>query len=179
MILHSKRLLSLWDRKAYGSDKKPINKPIDGVFIFNCLFSVSAFASRPDESLSTKLSKSTTEKLVNKVRALRNEINKLNLTLINNVGNIDLNQMGSDYSVTVDMDTKRYTSLTVMLLKVFMACDEYFISLHKAKLNGEITDSEFQTYRKESVALISQFLQDTNKTCTSFHKIRKQAEKTK
>jgi len=177
MILHSKRLLSLWDRKTYGSEKKPIKAPIDGAFIFNSLFSVSAFASRQDESLATKLSKSTTEKLVEKVRALRNEFNQRNQTLIKSVGDINLNSSDSDYSVTLNIDEKRYTSLTVMLIKVFMACDEFFISLHKAKLNGEITDSEFQAYRKESVTLITQFLQDTNKTCISFHKIRKQAEK--
>ncbi len=45
MELRTKRLLSLWDHKTYTNRARPLDKPIDGLFVYQSLFSVEAFAS--------------------------------------------------------------------------------------------------------------------------------------
>ncbi len=177
MDLHSKRLLILWDQKNYGNDTKRHQKPIDGVFIFQSLFSVAAFASRTEQNLSTKLAQKTAEKLLQKVRALRNEINHRHRALCQSMGEIDINLSTDNEPQTLTINSKRYTPENIMLMKVFLAYDSYFRTLHQAKMNGELTEREHQDHRKEAIAQLTDLLHSINRTCISFHKVRKQTEK--
>ncbi|WP_045422789.1 hypothetical protein [Vibrio jasicida] len=176
MKLQSKRLCSLWDHNTYHMRNKPLEKPIDGLFIYHCLFSVEAFASRPDQSIATKLSKMTAEKLLKKVRELRNDINRTHRQLLSEMGSIDINAPRPISPVEVEVEQRCFTPGSVMLMKVFMACDEYFTTLNKARLNGELTELETQRFRKQTIKTLSRCLHELNKTCLSFHKVRKQAE---
>lgn len=38
MELRTKRLLSLWDHKTYTNRARPLDKPIDGLFVYQSLF---------------------------------------------------------------------------------------------------------------------------------------------
>lgn len=176
MKLQSKRLCTLWDHNTYHMQNKPLKKPIDGLFIYHCLFSVEAFASRPEQNITTKLSKMTAEKLLQKVRELRNDINQTHRQLLSEIGNIDINIPQSTTPVEVTAEQRCFTPGSVMLMKVFMASDEYFTTLYKARLNGELTELEVQRFRKQTVETLNRNLQELNKTCLSFHKVRKQAE---
>ncbi|MCU8386767.1 DUF1845 domain-containing protein [Vibrio vulnificus] len=178
MQLHSKRLLTLWDQKTFGQETTRHQKPIDGVFIFQSLFSVAAFASRPESTVATKLAQKTAEMLLEKTRTRRNDVNQLHRTLHQNVGDIDINLIPNSEPQTLTIDTKRYTPENVMLMKVFLAYDDYFMTLHKAQMNGEITEREQQSYRKEAITQLIELLNSINRTCISFHKVRKQAENT-
>lgn len=176
MKFHSRRIMSLWNRAQFGNDKNRDKKHIDGQFVFDSLFSVSAFASRNEKDIQVKLAQRTAEKLLIKVRLLRNDIQAMNHQLRNRVGDITVNKTVVDNKpVTIKVEESKYTPETVMLTKVFIACDEYFLILHKAKINGEITDSEQQRYRRNAINKIKGFLSEANKTCISFHKVRKQA----
>ncbi len=176
MKLHSKRLLSLWDKTTYDLRNTRHQKPIDGVFIFQSLFSVAAFASRNEQSVSVKLAQKTAEIMLEKLRTLRNDINLQRRTLLQSIGDIDINLPPSNEPQTVDTQPQQYTPENVMLIKVFLACDEYFLTLHKAKMNGEITEKELQAKRKSSVKQLIELLNSLNRTCISFHQVRKNAE---
>ncbi|MBE3902332.1 DUF1845 domain-containing protein [Vibrio parahaemolyticus] len=178
MELQSKRLCALWDHNKYTLRNTPVKKPIDGLFIFNSLFSVEAFASRPEQNLTTKLSKLTAEKLLKKVRALRNDINQQHRQLMTEMGDITLNAPREITAQVVEVEQRCFTPGSIMLMKVFMASDSYFTTLNKAKLNGELTENEMQAHRTTVIKQITQYLIELNKTCISFHKIRKQAEAT-
>ncbi len=54
MKLHNKRLASLWDFEQYSPKRDKPDNPIDGKFILSSLFSVSAYASKKDETIQTK-----------------------------------------------------------------------------------------------------------------------------
>ncbi|WP_231571962.1 DUF1845 domain-containing protein [Vibrio jasicida] len=176
MQIHSKRLLSLWDQKKFSPDTKRHQKTIDGVFIFQSLFSVAAFASRQESTVATKLAKKTAEMLLGKTRTLRNDVNQQHRLLLQNMGDIDINLTPDHEPQTLTVDAKRYTPENVMLMKVFLAYDDYFMTLHKAKMNGEITEREQQSYRKEAITQLTELLNSINRTCISFHKVRKEAE---
>ncbi|HBC3388361.1 MULTISPECIES: Sec-independent protein translocase family protein [Vibrio harveyi group] len=176
MELQSKRLCALWDHNTYTLRSTPLKKPIDGLFLFNSLFSVEAFASRPEQNITTKLSKLTAEKLLKKVRALRNDINQQHRQLITEMGDITLNEPQEMTAQVVEVEQRCFTPGSIMLMKVFMVTDSYFTTLNRAKLNGELTEKEMQTHRTTVIKQITQCLFELNKTCLSFHKVRKQAE---
>ncbi|HFQ5013253.1 TPA: DUF1845 domain-containing protein [Vibrio vulnificus] len=176
MQLHSKRLLALWDQKTFGQETTRHQKPIDGAFIFQSLFSVAAFASRPEKSVATKLAQKTAEKLLEKTRARRNEIHQQHRSLHQNLGDLGINLPPNSEPQPLTIDAKHYTPENVMLMKVFLAYDDYFMTLHLAKMNGEITEREQQGHRKEAIAQLTELLNSINRTCISFHKVRKQTE---
>ncbi len=178
MQLHSKRLLTLWDQKTFGYETTRHQKPIDGVFIFHCLFSVAAFASRLEKTISTKLAQKTSEMLLTKIRDMRNEINQQNRTLKQDMGDIEINVISGNEPQIISLDRSRYTPSNVMLMKVFLALDDYFMTLNKAKMNGEITIREQQQLRKNAINRLTELLNSINRTCISFHKVRKQTEVT-
>ncbi|MDN4716552.1 DUF1845 domain-containing protein [Vibrio parahaemolyticus] len=156
--------------------KYPIKKAHRRAFSFNSLFSVEAFASRPEQNITTKLSKLTAEKLLKKVRALRNDINQQHRQLITEMGDITLNEPQEMTAQVVEVEQRCFTPGSIMLMKVFMVTDSYFTTLNRAKLNGELTEKEMQTHRTTVIKQITQCLFELNKTCLSFHKVRKQAE---
>ncbi len=176
MELQSKRLCELWDHHQYTLRATPLTKPIDGLFLFQSLFSVEAFASRPAQTLTTKLAKITAEKLLIKVRELRNDINRQHRELMANMGDLTLNDPREVEPTRMTVEQKQLTPGSVMLVKVFVACDHYFTTLNKAKLNGELTEKEMQAHRMAVIKQITQTLSELNKTCLSFHQVRKQAE---
>ena len=176
MKLHSKRLLTLWDHHTYSPHKKKLKKPIDGLFIFECLFSVEAFASRPSQNLTTKLAKRTAEALLEKVRTLRNDINQQHRTLINECDSLGIRDDVIHTPTNVDVETRHYTPASVMLMKVFLSCDAYFAALYQARMEGELTETEMQHRRTSTAAQLTQQLRELNRTCLSFHQVRKQAE---
>ena len=91
-------------------------------------------------------------------------------------GDIEMSKFVPATTIEVDIDAQKYTPESVMLLKVFIACDGYFINLYKAKKNGELIEKECQTLRAELVSQLINFLKEINKICIAFHKVRKKAE---
>ena len=176
MMLRSKRLLSVWDRHTYSNQKRPMKKPIDGVFIYNSLFSVAAFASRTETTVSKKLAAVTADKLLLKLRSCRDAINKERQHLLFQIGDVSLNPAADIPMVEVKIDTHRYAPVTVMLIKTFQAYDHYFHTLHLAKMNGELTDTEQQVCRKQAINGLNTLLHDLNRSCLSFHRVRKEQE---
>ncbi|EGU33309.1 hypothetical protein [Vibrio scophthalmi] len=176
MQLQSQRLLSLWDHNQYSNDKTR-TKPIDGLFVYNSLFSVSAFASKQDQTPATLLAQMTTNKLLITLRDLRNNISKVDRELVSRIGSIPMNTSAHKReSKKIHIDESKHTPTTVMLIKVFLASDEYFTHLNQARLDGELLDTEQQENRKEIIALVIQTLHDINKMCISYHKVRKSVE---
>ena len=173
MKLRHKRLLTLWDSQAYSAKKHQKYKPIDGLFVFQSLFSVGAFASKKDHSLSTQLAKRTADKLLLKVKAQRNSVNHLHRQLLNECGDIELNTFTPLTNISVAVEQEKLTPESAMLIKTFTACDEYFMSLYKARKNGELTEKEHQELRANLVSTMNVFLLETHKVCSSFHQIRK------
>ncbi|MDN4697258.1 hypothetical protein QYZ44_28395 [Vibrio parahaemolyticus] len=94
------------------------------------------------------------------------------------MGDITLNAPREITAQVMDVEQRYFTPGSIMLMKVFMASDNYFTTLNKAKLNGELTEKEMQTHRTTVIKQITQCLFELNKTCLSFHKVRKQAEAT-
>ncbi|WP_188047960.1 DUF1845 domain-containing protein [Vibrio vulnificus] len=176
MELRTKRLLSLWDHKTYTNRARPLEKPIDGLFVYQSLFSVEAFASRPTQNVTTKLAKATADSLLEKIRTLRDDINLRHRNFINTVGELDINTYSSQEFQEVDTEQRLFTPGSVMLMKVFMAADRYFNTLYKARLNGELTETEFNQLRNKMTKEITRNLNQLNMTCLSFHKVRKEAE---
>lgn len=179
MKLRSKQLLSLWDKHSYSTQKKTTQKPIDGQFIFQSLFSVDAFASKKNVSMDTQLSQHISEKLLLKLRKLRDSLNDQHRELKNSIDSSDINLNASEaLPVDIEINERSYTPCNVMLIKVFLACDRYFETLYQGRLNGELTQKEMQQKRKVAVNQISQCLYEINRTCISFHKVRKEAKAT-
>lgn len=176
MKLHSKRLLSTWDHNTYSTHKKKIKKPIDGLFIYQSLFSVEAFASRPAQNLSTQLSKRTAEILLEKVRALRNEITKRHRKLLNDCGSADIREVIVNQPTDVAVESRQFTPASVMLMKVFLSCDAYFSALYQARMEGELTETEMQQHRTNTLKQLNDLLRNVHRSCLSFHEVRKKAE---
>lgn len=176
MNLHSKRLQILWDQKTYGHETTRHQKPIDGIFIFQSLFSVAAFASRREQTLSTLLAQETTEILLTKLRDFRNSIIQKHQTLLQEMGSFEINIPKENEPQTLMFNPKHLTPENVMLMKVFLAYDDYFQTLNKAKVNGEVTPKEHQRFRKVAISELIALLNKLNVTCISFHQVRKQAE---
>lgn len=176
MQLQSQRLLSLWDHNQFSNTKSK-SKSIDGLFVYNSLFSVSAFASRQDQTPSALLAQATANKLLLMLRDLRNSISKVDRELANQIGHAPMNTTAHKRACkTIHIDTSKHTPTTVMLMKVFLSCDEYYTHLHQAKLDGELLDSEQQEKRREITTIIIKTLRDVNKICISYHKVRKSVE---
>ena len=176
MKLHSKRLLSIWDHHTYSAHKKKIKKPIDGLFIFQSLFSVEAFASRPAQNLTTQLAKRTADALLEKVRALRNDINQQHRKLINDCDSEDIRKIIVNEPIDVAVESRHYMPASVMLMKVFLSCDAYFAALYQARMEGELTETEMQHHRTNTTVQLDELLRNVHRTCLSFHKVRKEAE---
>ncbi|WP_341665609.1 DUF1845 domain-containing protein [Vibrio sp.] len=176
MELRTKRLLSLWDHKTYTNRARPLDKPIDGLFVYQSLFSVEAFASRPAQNVTTQLAKVTAESLLEKTRSLRDDINQRHRNFINNIGELDINTHSTQAFQEAETEQRLYTPGSVMLMKVFMAADRYFDTLYKARLNGELTETEYDRRRNKMAKQITRNLNQVNVTCLSFHKVRKEAE---
>ncbi|MGL6262097.1 DUF1845 domain-containing protein [Vibrio sp. WXL210] len=177
MKLHNRRVLILWDDAKYNPTQRPKHKPVDGAFIYHSLFSVGAFASKkgqnPKQAITQRLAIKTTEKLRLDARALRNELTKMARELIDEVGDIEINPVKLPTAERVVYDESKITPETAMLIKIFAALDGYFIILYKAFKNGELTDHEQREKRKLATSKLQAFLTNTNKTCLSFHKVRK------
>ncbi len=174
MNLNNKRLASLWDNQQFSTKNRKSEKPIDGKFIYSSLFSVGAFATRKDDSIETKFAASTADKLLLKVRSVRDEINKLNSEFLKGVEDIESNPYTPTNSFQIKLNDKSKTPESVMLSKVFVSCDRYFVNMYKARKNGELTERENQELRSAAIKMVQTLLDETNRACISFHRARKQ-----
>ncbi|MDN4697391.1 DUF1845 domain-containing protein [Vibrio parahaemolyticus] len=115
-------------------------------------------------------------KFVRKIRSLRDDINQRHRNFINNIGELDINTHSTQAFQEAETEQRLYTPGSVMLMKVFMAADRYFDTLYKARLNGELTETEYDRRRNKMAKQITRNLNQVNVTCLSFHKVRKEAE---
>lgn len=172
MELKHKRLAALWDHKKYSNRAKKMDYPIDGEFILSSIFSVSAYASKKDDSIATKFSKKTAEKLIHKLKVVRDDFSKLDSDFTSKYKNLDVCCTRTKI-FTIDIDNKFITPETAMFIKIFITLDEYFTHLYMARMGGELNESETLALRNTCLEQLIQLLNETNKICLSFNKARK------
>ncbi|WP_299695712.1 DUF1845 domain-containing protein [uncultured Vibrio sp.] len=176
MKLRSQRLLNLWDSRSQKPTKNPTKKKINGQFIFESLFSVHAFSTQPTPTAITGYARQLSDKLLIEVRALRDQTQHQHRVLINKVNDIDVNTYQTNEPQPISINEKKLTPQNVMLMKLFMATDAYLNTLYLAKINGELTNSEQQDYRQQTITDLVKLLQKLNKVCITFHQFRKNPE---
>lgn len=179
MELKNKRLAALWSTSKYDSQKTKKNKPIDGDFIFNSLFSVGAFASRKETSIQKKFARTTSDRLLSKLKKHRDDVAASAEEIRKKMAMLEINANHSTNTYPIDIDNKRFTPETIMLMKIFIETDAYFFELYKASRNGELTNDEHHQLRSEKVRSLMTLLNEVNKACVSFHKARKEIGDTK
>lgn len=171
MKLQHQRLLALWDYDTYGKGQS--RKDLDGLFIFKSLFSVGAFATRKNPDIMTELAKRTSDKLITQLKVVRQFLRTQNATLIADCDDLEINQRVPTTPTPLPIDDSKLTPESTLWIKVFLTCDDYFVTLYKANKNGELTSSQYMEHRQEAIRAIRKAMQHTHTLCSSFHKVRK------
>ena len=171
MKFHNKKLALLWQHDLLTSSTK--RKPIDGQFIFSSIFSVYAFSTRNDQTISTLFAKKVIEKIGNDLRAFRLSIKKQSSTFNDGIDPIELRVFtpNNDYEFTIHQD--KLSPENTMIVKIFMAMDVFIIDLNKALFNDELNSQQKQAYQTGVLNQLTHLLETVNTTCIDFHKLRK------
>ncbi len=172
MELKHKRLASLWDHEQYSNRSKKMAFPIDGKFVLSSIFSISAYASKKNETIETKFSKQTASKLMVKLKNMRDHFDSLDKEFVSNYRDLEVCYVRTKV-FQIDIDKKHITPETAMFIKIFLSLDEYFTHLYMARSGGELTESETFELRKICLDKLTNFLNEVNQICISFHKARK------
>ncbi|WP_145976575.1 DUF1845 domain-containing protein [Vibrio nigripulchritudo] len=179
MKLRSKRLIQLWDCTTNPSFTKKKRKPVDGSFIYSSLFSVVAYSTQKEITLVTKLAKEMTERLGDMTREKRDHIKNVHERFLSDIDTTELNPFRAAPYVELEIQHKKMTPVNALLIKIFVACDDYFLSLQKARRNGEISEKEQQEKRVEMLRYLERYMSEINERCIRFHKVRKEARNMK
>lgn len=172
MKLKHKRLAALWDHEKFSDRAKKLKNPIDGQFVLSSIFSISAYASKKNESLETKFSKQTASKLMTKLKAVRDLVQSIDDDFTSRHRNLDVCYTRTKI-YQIEIDEKFITPETAMFIKIFLAIDEYFTHLYMARTGGELNESETLELRKPCLDQLIKLLNETHQTCLTFHKARK------
>ena len=179
MKLQHQRLLALWDYDTYGKSqkKKEGKKDLDGLFIFESLFSVGSFATKKNGGIMTELAKRTSDKLITQLKELRQFLRTKKASVIAECDDLEMNQRVPHTPTTILLEESRLTPESTLWAKIFLTCDDYFVTLHKAMKNGEFTNEEYLEHRQEAIRAIRKAMQDIHPLCVSFHKVRKKHQR--
>ncbi|GAL14549.1 hypothetical protein JCM19233_5561 [Vibrio astriarenae] len=136
-------------------------------------------ASNPKQKALSEVAQTLSEQQLVKLRACRDEVVKRHGDFINqftHAEDLTMNQHQSEsHQVqTLSPDDKKYTPQTVMLIKLFHACDAYFNTLYFAHINGELTHQECSVLRQETMKTLRSLLALMVKSSMEFHKMKKQ-----
>ncbi|MGF1878941.1 hypothetical protein L4D77_27155 [Photobacterium frigidiphilum] len=171
IILHNKRLTTIWQHDYFKS--KAI-KHIDGLFAFNNIFSVYAYSTRKETSVTVAFARKASEKISNELAELRLFVRAKSQELNTLTDDIELLPFTPSNPHTVAFDREKLTPPNAALVKVFVAIDNYIVELNKARFNGDISPNECEAYRNHAFKQLNIKLNDIHKICINFHQIRKE-----
>lgn len=178
MKFHNKKLALLWQHDLLAPASK--RKPVDGQFIFSSLFSVYAFSTKNDNSLQTAFAKKVIEKIGDDLRAYRLTIKKDISQFKKDIDPIELRVFEPNNQYPLTINQEKVCPQNTMLVKIFLAIDDFIIELNKALFTGELNNQQKRAYQTGLLDNLTKHLITLNKTCIDFHKLRKsQLEKEK
>ena len=175
MKFHNKKLALLWQHDLLTPSTN--RKPIDGQFIFSSLFSVYAFSTKNDHTITTLFAKKVIEKIGNELREFRLSIKKQSSAFNDGIDPIELRIFTPNNEYPFNILQDKLGPENTMLVKIFMAMNIFIIDLNKALFNGELNSQQKQAYQTGVLNQLTHLLETVNTTCIDFHKLRKSQPK--
>ncbi|OCH48437.1 hypothetical protein [Aliivibrio fischeri] len=171
LTLHSKKLAMMWHLSNIEPNTK--KHPIDGHFIFNSLFSVYAFSTQNNDHIPTLFAKKVCTKLGDELRAFRVQLKVKSQRFSEGMDDIELRPFVPRHEFKMNIDTTKLSPESTMLIKIFLAVDALLIKYNKALFDGELNSEQKRHYQHGTLTELHALLQSVNKTCLSYHRLRK------
>nr|WP_012219799.1 hypothetical protein [Vibrio sp. 23023]ABX76986.1 Conserved hypothetical protein [Vibrio sp. 23023] len=180
--LHFKSLINLWDRPYYVQVYKPKHLKrkyrFDGKDIASCLFSIEAYATNP-KFKTQQYSEAALTLFLTKLRNERHQIAQLHQSKLQEWGDIHLVPYQADkhvYSLNIDNET--LCRSTGLLIKTFVAADNFLFDVYRAQHNEEISDDEVRDIKQSLIKQLQRLLVSIHSNSHKFHVERKRLEGT-
>ncbi|TVO39901.1 hypothetical protein [Vibrio algivorus] len=169
--LHTQKLATIWSPEFFHKNKV---KYASGDYIFNCLFTVSCYATnRKIERGQQEFARQVCQNIIERMDAIIGKINKMKQGLEEQSGDSLVRNFEPENEFVLPYDASRLGRENTKLLKVFMTYNQYFLTLNRLRYDEEITIDYATNQRNNAYNLLLTCLGDLNVMCIEYHKIRK------
>ncbi|WP_330926811.1 hypothetical protein [Candidatus Sororendozoicomonas aggregata] len=171
VVFHNKRLAVTWKHDYFGPKSKKI---LDGVFLYDNIFSVYAFSTSKIMSVQRDFAHKTCEKINTLISEYRVYLKEMEDELYTLTTGIELRPFTPNNHYPIDYNKEQLNPVNSALIKAFAMANSHIINLNKARFDGDIDAGENERRRGGVIKQLNLLLNALYKICRQYHKIRKE-----